>query len=115
MPIYGETIAVSDDDSTFRFDVQVENSESLTFAHAVHVRGLFSCSLAATRYEAPSEEDAHNWVKGVLAIDHADGTTWHDIPKWTQRRNRRPGNGIGFLLYFRGSKRPTTTRTETKS
>jgi hypothetical protein len=61
---------------------------------------LHAAAVAATRYEAPSEEDAHNWVKGVLDIDHADGTTWHGIPTWTRRAEQEAWERARFPALF---------------
>lgn len=65
-----------------------------------HLRGLHDAMVATTRYNAPPEEDAHNWLWGTLDIDHADGTTSHGIAVWTRRAEQGAWERARFPTAF---------------
>jgi hypothetical protein len=49
------------------------------------------------RLDPPQAHEAHNWVKGVLDVDHEDGTTSHGRPIWSPKAEMEAWERLRFL------------------
>ena len=64
-----------------------------------HFQKLHDAVSATIRQDAPPEEEAHLWVKGILETDNVDGTTSR-VPMWTRKAEQEAWERARFPALF---------------
>jgi hypothetical protein len=61
---------------------------------------LHAAITAKQRFDQPPAHDEQNWVKGVMDVDHKDGTTTHGIPIWSPKAELEAWERLRFPASF---------------